>query len=270
MKLGLLAIGGALANFLSAKRNYEAAVKEAEQQNLPYLAAISQYDNSKYDELDKYDRSLYDNNAGLDVIIPTPILNCGMMAGVAGLAGDMCRCLLELVFQNVGYKTIYINGGLATDFMLFGKTMAGDISVSVPAISLAPGQRQTVKFSIPLTDPELKPKAVTFGLGDVYAMTDEMKKLRELILQAADKKYLTSILPATLPVVIANKLTAGYNDLGYVETKSEPILTANVSFTYYDEDNKDVRRALIRGCKGSCAYWGEAYYPNGKAKVWVE
>ena len=273
MKLSLIAIGGAFANYLMAKKEYDAAAKEAEVQNLPYLAAISQYDNSKYDQLDKYDKKVYNENAGLDDLLITPILNCGMMAKVAGLSGDMCRCLLELTLQNTGDKVINIKSGLVTDFMLFGKSMMGDISINginFP-ITLNPKQHTTIYFSFPIKptpeNPDLPSKARKLSLSDVYSMTDEMKQLRNMILSTTGCNYLTSIKASLLPVVIAGigKLAQYGTSVTY-----EPILTADLSFMYNDSENKDIRRAYIRGAKGSCAYWGESYYPNGTGKMWIK
>ena len=273
MKLSLIAIGGAFANYLMAKKEYDAAVKEAEVQNLPYLAAISQYDNSKYDQLDKYEKNMYDQNAGLDDLLVTPIFNCGMMEKVAGLAGDMCRCLCELVLQNTGDKVINIKSGLVADFMLFGKSMMGDVSINgikFP-ITLKPKQRATIYFSFPIKptpeDPDLPSKARKLSLSDVYSMTDDMKQLRDMILARTGKKYLTSTPASMLPIVILGETKAVPGSLKY---EYEPILTANISFMYNDNENADVRRAFIQDTKGSISYWGESYYPNGTGKMWIK
>ena len=248
---GLIGTAAAFLNYQKAKKEYEQAQLESDDEAI--LAAIRQYDNSKYDKLKEYNKKLYDANEAYDGILPIPVLNVGMMVG------NYCRMQPKIALQNTGDEAVKIYS-LAVLFQL--KTEQDQEPQPIvsaesynfnPSIELKPGEIVTVTVEMQKTSSGSDLfTLIKNTLMDVYPMTPTLKEIKQLMVVN------TPTVLGTKAITILD-VPAPTNLLGYV--------TANVAIMYNTESNKDVRRALFEDVKGTFCYKGEAFYPGSKWEI---
>lgn len=252
--LTAIGTGIAFANYRKAKKEYDQAVQEATDNNNAYLAAIDQYQNTKWDKLDKYDRRLYDPNVVCENVIVIPILNIGM------LVGQKCRIQPQLIFQNTSdTETVTIQES-SLSYAMFVYESEDPITGAYHApfrITLQP--KQKVTLTCPVWD--------VLSSGGQWTWDNWMN----MISKSLAAKIAGGVVPITLELA---KLREAFEGLNVFYSKPRLItstptgavirgaLKANVSFDYYDSKNMDIRRALYEDVAGSCVYKGEAFYPE--------
>ena len=250
--IGLIGTAGAWANLKKAKAELEAAKAEAEANKDAILAAVAQYDNSKWDKLNEYDRDLYDPNKICEDILVIPILNIGM------LVGYKCRIQPQLVLQNTSdEKTITIQqSSLYALFSVYGENTAVTAIPPSSKIILKPKERITVNIVIGVMDKSdgswidaIKNKLVTALAGGVIEINEGINKLKDRFIsyfaRTGYAKLITSV------------------PKGSVLTGLD-VITAKVSFDYCDNTDLNIRRAYYDNARGSAVYQGEAFYPGDK------
>ena len=257
--LSVIATGAAFANYRKAKKEYETAVQEATDNNNAYLAAIEQYDNSKWDKLDEYDRRLYDPNVVCKDIIVIPVLNIGM------LVGSKCRIQPQLIIQNISEKeTVTIQKNSLSYAMFLYKSeqpITGAYHAPFPIV-LQP--RQKITLTCPVWEVLSSDGAWTWD------------NWMDMISKSLAAKIAGGVVPITEELAKVKEAFRAANHIpGHANTELEwregtvimYALTANISFDYCDSENKDIRRALYEDVKGSCVYKGEMFYPESVWKI---
>ena len=249
---GLIGTAAAFLNYQKAKKEYEQAQMESDDEAI--LAAIRQYNNSKWDKLDEYDKKLYDANATFDGILPIPVLNVGMMVG------SLCRMQPKIALQNTGDETVKIYS-IGVLFNLVGvpgqekqPIVSGESYDFSPSIELKPGEMVTITVEMQKTSSGSDLHTLIKNtLMDIYPITEPLKYIKEKIIYTSPNKVTGGKCYTILDVPVPTNL------LGYV--------TANVAIMYNTESNKDVRRALFEDVKGTFCYKGEAFYPGSKWEI---
>lgn len=250
--LGGIGLVAAIANYRRAKKVYEDALKDS---NDPVItAAIEQYDNSKYDKLDEYDKQYNNPNATFENLLPIPVLNVGM------LVGSKFRIKPQVVLKSLSDQKIKLYGFGVIMYVLEKPFLYA--SNDYLRVTIPPFASEEITFPLPtieqiesswLYENTILGKAISESMEDVWSITDELQKIKEYL----SEKYKSSWnSPIETPLNIPNNtiLTQLYG---------KDVVTADVEIMYATEDNHDIRRALYKGCKGSFVYKGEAYYPGG-------
>lgn len=239
----LLSIGAtaaAWANYRKAKAAYEAACQEDD--TAAILAAISQYENTKYDQLDKVDKDEYVPTESTDFLV-VPVLNCGMMVG------NYCRAQYSVIIKNLSDYDYELRHFDIT-VKLYGVEVAGlgDMRATIKAHS---EQNYTwvsnhAKAGKDAYWADLENQIRT-SLSDMEVMSEPFIKAKEAVLVANQRKLITSCAVPTY--VVGNP----------------PAVTADVFFECISNRSGDQGGAVsYKNIKGTFAYRGEAYYPGGK------
>ena len=255
------AVGGigfliALNNYKKAKKAYEEGLKESN--NAAVLAAISQYENSKWEKLEEFDKQLYTNNTGdpreYKDIMFIPILHVGTMA-----IGDQCQIKPQMVIKNTGdeYVKIY---KLATIYSLLGKNFL-DFYCNKPFV-INPKSECTLTFPTPVTSKivakyngsdllSLLEKGVAYGFANSWVMNDELKRIAEYIAKAyvSNTAQRQDIIWAPSPILLTNM-------------NGNTVLRADVEIEYATSTYPDIRRTPYKNWKGTLQYEGAAYFPE--------
>lgn len=252
--LGGIGLMAAIANYRKAKAEYLAAKNDAN--DAAVLAAIKQYNNSKYNMLDEYDKKIYDPNATFENLLPIPIVNAGM------LVGDKCRIKPQCVLQNVGDQAVKIYKFGIVIYLLGEPFVFANKDIR---FTISPKTNVTITFPLPTTDGLketwvynnlLLGKAFTESLFDLWSITDQIAEIRDFLISRYGQTYTTHQWLNSILSVPDDTFITG-------NIRGKDIVSADVEIMYATEDNHDVRRAVYRGCKGSFVYKGEAYYPGG-------
>ena len=257
----MTAVGGigfliALNNYKRAKKAYEEGLKESN--NAAVLAAISQYENSKWEKLDQYDKQLYTGNTGdlneYKDIMFIPILHVGTMA-----IGDQCQIKPQMVIKNTGdeYVKIY---KLATMYSLLGKNFLA-FYCSQPFV-VNPKSECTLTFPMPATDEivrkysgsdlfSLLEKGVAYGFANSWQMNDELKRIAEYIAKAyvSNTAQRQDIIWAPSPILLTNM-------------NGNTVLRADVEIEYATTSDHNIRRTPYKNWKGTLQYEGSLYFPE--------
>lgn len=175
MKLGLVAIGGAILNYRKAKAEYEELMERKES----IEAVVQSYNFGKYDQ---YFQSQEDKNELPDGLQVSTLLR------ISNITGKLMNTRGSVVFTNTGDKVITIKGiecqyEILDYPVLIYKIVKQWMNVheeKVPqnisrTFSVAPGQTISLQFD-----------------GGVSSLADKMGELRELVRQAQGGSVLIS------------------------------------------------------------------------------
>lgn len=259
------AVGGigfliALNRYKRAKKAYEEALKNSN--NAAVLAAIEQYNNSKYDKLDKYDKQLYTGNEAFKDLMFIPILHVGTMA-----IGDQCQIKPQMVIKNTGdeYVKIY---KLATMYSLLGKNFLS-LYCNKPFV-INPKSERTITFQIPTTDAIIREysgggllnlfdRAIAYGFANSWEMSDELKQIREYIAKAyvGINAHPEDIIWAPSPILLTNM-------------NGNTVLRADIEIEYATSSDPNIRRSPYKNWKGTLEYDRAAYFPEVLKEVKIE
>lgn len=248
--LSAIAIGGAFANYKKAKKEYEQALVEDD--NTAILAAISQYNTSKYAQLDNFERKEYAPSEKSS-FLPVPVINVGNMVG------DYCRMQFVFSLMNTSDKITYDITDFEVIYKCYGQPIwvqeFNDVrippksqlyAVFVPSPAWAAVQEKAnSKFMTELL------KSVTMG---TFPMIDELKHAKEMIQRANMRDGITPLISSceVNTCLIGNPCAC----------------SADVWFKYAGNGQNEVGIAQYKDVKGSLCYKGEAFYPNDKKDIW--
>lgn len=279
--IGVIAAGAAFANYQKAKEDYKKVIAEEQALAASYLAAISTYNEHKWDEYDKYNKEIQDQNSEVDGLQVVPILNIGNLS----LGRKSCRVMLQLCFTNTSDKTISIRGKFAYVVYLFKVPLLATVFTDKP-ITIKPKQQLYIQLAANNLLSKSKISADNF-IEDVayniaadivsgyYPITDEIVRLREYFTKNGVNSIthvyggnvqITTVKVGTILTGYYNAESGDYLGLrkylaDFDRIDKQPIVCADVSFEYCDNENKNIRRALYLETMGSAIYQGEPYQP---------
>lgn len=280
-KLGLIVSGVSILGLTKAKKEYESALAEydrvskiADAAEAAQLADINQYNATKYDTLEKFgsmdldeNGNPYDPNAPIKGVTVTPILGLYQYKQTTLPYNLDYLQIICFRFTNTSDRTITIESIYAKGFVYdkpyfsFGESKVRVNSNVFKPFVIPPHSTADFIYGVNWIDDDIVYKVANFG---VIVSTYEL-----------DKKYLDSLIKrlcrASLKAINSKK---DVNNLSFDEqvsltkvgtiiksdtNKTNPdkmLFRAGLDMIYYDNIDKNQRRALYEDIAGNIIWFG--------------
>ena len=239
--LGIIATGAAFLNYRKAKAEYKQALLEDNTDAI--LAAVSQYNSSKYNQLDIYDKDEFKPKE-TDLFTVVPVINAGMMVG------KMCRIQGVALFVN-NTDHIFEISELEIGLKLYGEDtllyQGGNFRIGAKESREIKWVPNAVGSKGAHVNFDLFADEIDESLSDVFPKTEALKKAEDA-------------------VITANHRGTHYPPIGLCSPNTiiigtPPCVTADcwIKYNGFSAELQGIEEK--KNIPGSFCYKGEAFYP---------
>ena len=229
-EFSLLGIGAAFLNLQRAKKAYEAAIIQDD--DTAILAAISQYERTKYNQLDQYDRPEAEIEDQQDIMV-IPVLNAG------DLGGKFFIGTRQVALMNVSNDRSYTINDLEVQFRVYGEAVYETAKYN-GTITLDP--QQQIVLQLPVT------KITGIVQPGTWIVTPEIEKVIEAVRTANQRGSYKPLIT--------------FCEVNTCIVGNPPCVTADVSYRWFDGEDYALVGMEGDSCKGTFCYKGGAYHPK--------